>query len=406
MDGSKLRFTTIDELLEHYSRISPEMRCQERLFLKKPLKRPTKLIEKVDLRADGRQESKSIATRSLQLKTEALQKLVSEKETFRTEIKQQYLDEQIEKIQQLIPQGQSVQEVWHKEKNAIKRSFEKRISFRPEASEVDEDKMKEDAGTQFDTEKRIMQNYVSINGRSITLKVGVQENLYLLVRLNALYKELKTDVNNVLDGYEGNMKELEKSSKHTTAQYINGKQDMRWQHEMKDRVTNLRVIMDDMSKLGSRIQTLIRNIKNESRELKEEAEKQWNEQWKLRYMPGELKSMHDIVLVITQEAEQKMQEVEELFEQTTVIEDDVRKAMELIEGRKQKFEVIWQRAAAHWEARYAMKPSSGKGWYQLHDELIHTYSKHKERRIVLAKSHAVVLCFKLYRFGTEALYFF
>ena len=137
MNGSKLRFTTIDELLEDYSCTSPEMRCQEWLFLKKPFKGPAKNIKKVDLRADGWQEFKSIATRSLQLKTEALQKLVSEKETFCTEIKQQYLDEQIEKIKQLIPQGQSVQEVLHKEKDAIKRSFEKRISFRPEASEAD-----------------------------------------------------------------------------------------------------------------------------------------------------------------------------------------------------------------------------------------------------------------------------
>ena len=135
------------------------------------------------------------------------------------------------------------------------------------------------------------------------MKVGVQENLYLLVRLNALYQELKTDVNNILDGYERNVKELEKTSKHATVQYINGKQDIRWQHEMKDRLTNLRVIMDDMSNLGGRIQTLFRNTKNDSRELKEEAEKQWDDQWKLRYMPDDLKSMHDIVLVITQEAE-------------------------------------------------------------------------------------------------------
>ena len=63
------------------------------------------------------------------------------------------MDEQIEKIKQLIPQGQSVQKVWHKEKDAIKRSFEKRISFRPE-------------GIEFDTEKRIMQISVSISGRS------------------------------------------------------------------------------------------------------------------------------------------------------------------------------------------------------------------------------------------------
>ena len=78
-----------------------------------------------------------------------------------------------------------------------------------------------------------------------------------------------------------------------------------------------------------------------------------------------------------------MQEVEELFEETTPIEDDVRKAMELIEERKQKFEAMWQRT--HWEARCAMKPSSGKSWYQLHDELIHTCSKYKEHHKVLAK---------------------
>ena len=343
IDGSDKQFTSMDDLLEHYTQNSPRMKHAP-LFIKKPLLRPAKLkatrySSEEDEDPCGLAIPKSTTTKNLLYKLESLQKLINEKETIGTEIREQYLDEQLEKIGNLIPKGQSVQEVWHRERGAIKRSLRKSILCGHEINEVApgdkmrqtfEQKNKKEVAGASDTEKLIMQSYVDINGRNLELKVRMEGQFYLVVRFNALYNELKNEVNDTLRGYQ------EKTTD-AMVQHMNVQQKMAWQNETENKITDLERIVSEVSKLGQRIQMIFKNVKNQSWELNEEAGRQWNEQWSLRYVPGELESMRHVVSLVTQEMEQKMQEIEKLLDETTEIDNDIRMTIELIEKHKERF---------------------------------------------------------------------
>ena len=114
LEGRTSKFASLESLLKFYTHYSPALGGGRALLLKKPLKIPKETSQTA---------TSSETSESLQSKIAALQKLVAETETRRTEIREQYLEEQVEKIGAIIPHGKSFQMIWQREKEAIKRSY-------------------------------------------------------------------------------------------------------------------------------------------------------------------------------------------------------------------------------------------------------------------------------------------
>ena len=214
--------------------------------------------------------------------------------------------------------------------------------------------MKESANEQIDTERRIMQTYVDIIGRNIELKISVKEHLYLNVRMKAVYDELKNDLKDTVREYDKNTKNLEEQFhilKEKGAEYMNVKrgyllteqleEEIQTQKELWRKIAELDERVDDMAILSRNIQMLYRNIKNDSQKWKEESENQCKEQWKLRYMPGELECMYQIVSLVTQETDKEMQDVEHLPAEATETEEEIEKVLELNRSYRESFESMW-----------------------------------------------------------------
>ena len=341
-------------MLKFYTRYSPALGGGRALLLKKPLKIPKETSQTA---------TSSETSESLQSKIAALQKLVAETETRRTEIREQYLEEQVEKIGAIIPHGKSFQVIWQREKEAIKRSYRRDSSSGLNINNVEsadkihsenEDETKQNASEQIETERRIMQTYVDIIGRNIELKISVKEHLYLNVRMKAVYDELKNDLKDTMREYDKNTKDLEEQFhilKEKGAGYMNVKQgypltnqleeEIQTQEELHRKITELDERVDDMAILSRNIQMLYRNIKNDSQKWKEESENQCKEQWKLRYMPGELECMYQIVSLVTQETDKEMQDVEHLLAEATETEEEIEKVLELNRSHRESFESMW-----------------------------------------------------------------
>ena len=345
LEGRASKFASVDSLLDFYTRYSPALGGGRALLLKKPLKIPKESSE------------------SLQSKIAALQKLVVETETQRIEVREQFLEEQVEKIGTIIPHGKSFQMIWQKEKEAIKRSYRKDPSSDLNINNVEtavkiysdhEEEIKEKANEQIDTERRIMQTYVDIIGRNIELKISVKEHLYLNVRMKSVYDELKNDLEDTVREYDKNTKDLEEKFhilKEKGVEYMNVKQkyplskqlkeEIEAQKELRRKITELDECVYDMATLSRNIQMLYRNIKNDSQKWKEESENQCKEQWKLRYLPGELECMYQIVSLVTQETDKEMQDVEHLLAESTEIEEEIGEILKLNLSRRESFEAVW-----------------------------------------------------------------
>ena len=355
LEGRTSKFASLESLLKFYTHYSPALGGGRALLLKKPLKIPKETSQTA---------TSSETSENLQSKIAALQKLVAETETRRTEIREQYLEEQVEKIGAIIPHGKSFQMIWQKEKEAIKRSYRRDSSSGLNINNVEsadkihsdqeEEIIKENASEQIDTERRIMQTYVDIIRRNIELKISVKEHLYLNVRMKAVYDELKNDLKDTMREYDKNTKNLEEQFhvlKEKGAEYMNVKQgyplteqleeEIQIQKELRRKITELDERVDDMAILSRNIQMLYRNIKNDSQKWKEESENQCKEQWKLRYMPRELECMYQIVSLVTQETDTEMQDVEHLLAEATETEEEIEKVLELNRSHRESFESVW-----------------------------------------------------------------
>ena len=356
VEGRNSNFSSLENLLKFYACYSPALDGGGALLLRKPLKIPKKRSQT---------PMSSETSGSLRGKITSLQKLVTETETRRVEIREKYLEEQVEKIGTIIPPGKSFQMVWQKEKETVKRSYRRRdpsadldinkVEPSDKVHSGHEEEAKQNSNEQLDTEKRIMQTYVDIIGRNIELKISVKEHLYLNVRMKAVYDELKNDIKDTMREYHKNTKDLEEKFhilKEMRLQDVNVKQEyplaqqleeeILAQKELRRKISEFDELAWDMVTLSRNTQMLYKNIKNESQKWKVESEKQCREQWKLRYMPNDLECMYQILSLVTKETDKEMEDVEHLLNEATETEEEIGNVLELNRSHRESFEAMWQ----------------------------------------------------------------